>query len=61
MILVFKRNNWRENGHLVFFAFAVNKMFDHSIFAEPMFLASWLKQEKFALKAKFTSREKNCF
>ena len=39
----------------------LTKCFDHSIFAEPMFLASWLKQEKFALKAKFTSREKNCF
>ena len=38
ILLVFKRNNWRENGHLVFFGFAVNEMFDRSIFAEHCFL-----------------------
>ena len=27
ILLVFKRNNWRENGHLAFSAFAGDEMF----------------------------------
>ena len=46
ILLVFKRNNWRENGHLVVSAFAVNEIFWSLYFCENIVTCQLVKAGK---------------